>query len=243
MRNHPRSAAGCLFWLLLCACAPPLCAKDKTPVPTVTWAMDKPGSSFSRGEDGKYRYILQADNLEITLAVDSREVQEIRRRPVPVLGVFATFRYRGQESVGLRLDKLTVEFLLHSKVVQNALEPGALAARLQRDSEELTDQTEHEVRKHPEKKEELEAALRTHLQEFASMTEFVNAHALRSGTLTAAQPELSGWIFFDTTNRWIGAWKKREEFLLHIPVKNRVFEFPFTLPPTDGDLILRRRPE
>jgi len=241
---HPnRSAVGTMSLLLLLASAPPLTAKDKTPVPTVIWATEKPGCSFSRGEDGKYRYDLKADKLEITLAVDSREVQEIRRRPVPVLGVFATLHYRGQQSININPDKLTLEFLLHSKIVQNALEPGGLAARLQKDSDELTHQTEHEVRKHPEKKQELEATLRTHLQEFAEMTEFVNAHTLRPGMLTPAEPEMSGWIFFDTTNKWIGSWKKREEFLLRVPFRDRVFEFPFSLPPTEGDMILRRRPE
>ncbi|MGA9040436.1 MAG: hypothetical protein WB421_07865 [Terriglobales bacterium] len=229
--------------VLVVASASPVSAKDKTSLPTLVWAADKPGCSFSRGEDGKYRYDLKADNLEITLAVDSREVQEIRRRPVPVLGVFATFHYQGQKSMDINPDKLTLEFLLHSKVVQNALQLGGLAARLQKDIDEITDQTEHEVRKHPEKKEELEAALRVHLQELSAMTEFVNAHSLRPGTLTPAEPEMSGWIFFDTTNKWIGSWKKREEFLLRVPFKDRVFEFPFSLPPTEGDLILRRRPE
>lgn len=75
------------------------------------------------------------------------------------------------------------------------------------------------------------------------MAEFVNAHAMRSVVLTPAEPEVSGWIFFDTTNKWIGTLKKREELLLRVPFKERVFVFPFTLPPTQEDVILRRRPE
>jgi len=173
-------------------------AKDKTPPPAVTWAADKPGCTFTRGDDGKYRYALKSDDLEIILAVDSREVQEIRRRPVPVLGIYATFRYRGKESVNVRLDKFTLQFLSHAKVIESALAPGALAARLQKDSDAFTDLTEHEVRKHPEKKLELENKLRTQLDELAKMTEFVNAHTLRSDApaLTPAEPESSGWIFF-----------------------------------------------
>ncbi len=228
---------------LLLAAVPLVSAKDKTPVPTLTWAAGNPASTFTRGEDGKYRYALKTDDLEITLAIDSREVQEIRRRPVPVLGVFATFHYQGKQSINVDPDKLTLEFVLHSKIVQPALETGGLTARLQRDIDELTDQTEHEVRKHPEKKDELEGTLRTHLQELTEMSEFVNAHSLRTVMLTPAEPEGSGWIFFDTTNKWIGSWKKKEEFLLRVPFKNRVFVFPFTLPPTEGDQILRRRPE
>jgi|HubBroStandDraft_6_1064221.scaffolds.fasta_scaffold98151_2 hypothetical protein len=237
-----RIAAG-LMCLVLLMPAPLVSAKDKTGVPTVVWATDKPGCSFSRGEDGKYRYDLKADDLEITIALDSQEVQEIRHRPVPVLGVFGIFHYRGQTSMSINPDRLSLEFLLHSKVIQNALESGGLAARLQRDSESLTDQVEHDVRKHPEKKQELEASLQTHLQELAAMAEFVNAHAMRSVVLTPAEPEVSGWIFFDTTNKWIGTLKKREELLLRVPFKERVFVFPFTLPPTQEDVILRRRPE
>jgi hypothetical protein len=233
-----------VLWVIFLVLCPPLTpAKDKASLPTSTWALDTPGCSFTRGDDGKYRYDLKAGDLEITIAVDSREVQEIRRRPVPVLGVFATLHYSGKQSIDVNPAKLTLEFLLHSKIVENGLETGGLSARLQRDIDELTDQTEHEVRRHPEKKDELEAALRIHLQELTQMSEFVNGHSLRPGMLTPAEPESSGWVFFDTTNKWIGSWKKQEEFVLRVPFKDRIFAFPFKLPPTDGDLILRRRPE
>jgi hypothetical protein len=239
---HPRGTArGAISLVLFLAAIPLLSAKDKTSLPTLIWAADQPGCSFTRGDDGKYRYDLRTDELEITIAVDSREVQEIRRRPVPVLGVFATFHYQGKQTTSINPDQLTLEFVLHSRIVQNALASGGLAARLQKDIEELTDQTEHEVRKHPEKKDQLQATLRIHLQELTAMTEFVNAHSLRSVILTPAEPESSGWIFFDTTNKWIGSWKKQEEFLLRIAFKDRVFAFPFKLPPEPGDQILRRR--
>jgi hypothetical protein len=237
-----RNTANVVALLLVLAPSAPVGAKDKVPLPTVIWAADGPGCSFTRGEDGKYRYQLQADDLEITIAIDSREVQEIRRRPVPVLGVFATIHYQGRQSINLSPEKFTLEFVLHSKIVQNALEPGGLSGRLQKDIAELTDQTEHEVRKHPEKKEELEATLRIHLQEMSTMTEFVNTHSLHPKLLTPAEPESRGWVFFDTTNRWIGSWKKQEEFLLRIPLKDHIFAFPFKLPPSEGDQILRRRP-
>jgi hypothetical protein len=243
MRKVGRPLRNVVWAVLLVVCPYLTPAKDKVSLPTTVWAADKPGCRFTRGDDGKYRYDLKAGDLEIIIAVDSREVQEIRRRPVPVLGVFATINYSGKQSVDVNPQKLTLEFLLHSKIVQNALDTGGLTARLQRDIDELTDQTEHEVRKHPEKKDELEAALRIHLQELTQMSEFLNAHSLRSDMLTPAEPESSGWVFFDTTNKWIGSWKKQEQFLLRIPFKDRIFAFPFKLPPTDGDLILRRRPE
>jgi hypothetical protein len=31
--------------------------------------------------------------------------------------------------------------------------------------------------------------------------------------------------------------------VLRVPLGNRIVEFPFSLPPSEGDLILRRRPE
>jgi hypothetical protein len=242
MLCHPvRKAIGAISLLIVITSASLVWAKDKASLPTIVWAADKPGCSFSRGDDGKYRYSLKTDDLEITIAVDSREVQVVKRRPVPVLGVVAIFHYRGQQSLSVGPDKMTLQFLQHSKIVQDALQPGGLAARLQRDSSELTDQTEHAVRKHPEKKEELDATLRTHLQEMSAMTEFVNSQTLHSALLTPAERDRTGWVFFDTSNKWVGSFKKQEEFLLRVPFKDRVFEFPFSLPPADGDLILRRR--
>jgi hypothetical protein len=79
------------------------------------------------------------------------------------------------------------------------------------------------------------------LQELTQLSEFVNSHSLRPVMLTPAEPESSGWIFFDTTNKWIGSWKKQEQFLLRVPFKDRIFAFPFKLPPSEGDQILRRR--
>ena len=46
---------------------------------------------------------------------------------------------------------------------------------------------------------------------------------------------------FGTRNRWIGGWKKPEEFVLRVPVAGKIFEFPFTLPPKPGEVILRKR--
>jgi hypothetical protein len=48
-------------------------------------------------------------------------------------------------------------------------------------------------------------------------------------------------VYFSASSKWIGGWKKQEEFILRIPVANRIIEFPFALPPSEGDLLLRRR--
>jgi hypothetical protein len=46
---------------------------------------------------------------------------------------------------------------------------------------------------------------------------------------------------FNTNTRWISGWKKREIFVLRVPIEGTVFEIPFELPPERGELILRRR--
>src|SRR2546425_13185783 len=69
--------------------------KDKAAVPTIRWAEGKTGCTFTRGEDGKYRYGLWAEELGITLAVDSQELQKVRRRPEPMFSGSLILSYRG----------------------------------------------------------------------------------------------------------------------------------------------------
>jgi hypothetical protein len=114
---------------------------------------------------------------------------------------------------------------------------------LQNGAEALSDEMEHEIRKHPEKKEAQEALLQSHEKDVTELQEFLSAHSLRPAKLDPGNPEVGGWVFFSTRSKWIGDWKKREDFVLRIPFEDRVFEFPFSLPPSQGDLILRRRPE
>jgi len=66
---------------------------------------------------------------------------------------------------------------------------------------------------------------------------------LRAAKLDAGHPDVTGWVLFSTKSKWIGNLDKHEEFLLRVPLKGQVVEFPFLLPPSEGDLILRRRPE
>ena len=109
--------------------------------------------------------------------------------------------------------------------------------------EALGEETERTIRKHPEKKNETKATLQARAKNLAEMIEFLSTRSLRPIKLVPEKPETSGWVFFSTKSKWIGDWKKQEEFVLRIPVGNRVVEFPFALPPSRGDLILRRRPE
>ncbi len=217
--------------------------KDKAAVPTVRWAEGKPGCTFTRGDDGKYRYGLWTDDLGITLAVDSQELQKVRRRPEPMFGVSLILRYRGTSALEVRNDNLTLEFVTHYHVVHSSLDPDNLSTRLQNGAAALSDEMEREIRKHPENKEEQEALLQSHEKDVAELQEFLSTHSLRPVKLDPGNPEVSGWVFFGTRSKWIGDWKKREDFLLRIPFENRVLEFPFSLPPSEGDLILRKRPD
>jgi hypothetical protein len=97
------------------------------------------------------------------------------------------------------------------------------------------------VEKHPEKKEMKEAYVRAFLKDSAELQEFVGKNSLRSTTLAPGNPETTGWVLFSTNSKWIGGWKKQEEFILRVPINEKIFEFPFKLPPKPGELMLRKR--
>ncbi len=221
--------------------APP--GNDKTPTaPTIRWAEGKPGCTFSRGDDGKYRYGLWTDDLGITLAVDSQELQKVRRRIRPLFAAQLTVRYRGANSLDVTADHSTLEFLSHSQVVHSSLNPDDLSTALQGDADTLGRDIEREVRRHPEQKDEKEARLQAYQKDMSELQEFLITQSLRPVKLDPSKREVSGWVFFSAKDKWIGAWKKQEEFVLRVPLADRVFEFPFKLPPEEGELILRRRP-
>src|SRR5271168_621516 len=73
--------------------------KKTSPALLARWSEEQPGCTFSRGDDGKYRYGLWSGEVGIVLAVDAREVQIIRRRIEPIFGVLLTIRYRGNDSL------------------------------------------------------------------------------------------------------------------------------------------------
>jgi hypothetical protein len=59
--------------------------------------------------------------------------------------------------------------------------------------------------------------------------------------LDRAHPEVSGWVFFNTDSKWLGKLKSQEAFVLRLPLDGKVFDFPFKLPPKEGELLLRKR--
>jgi len=214
---------------------------DRPAIPTLRWTEGQPGCTFSADDDGRYRYGLWTNDFGIVLAVDSQELQKAGHRSEPIFTLRLTLRYRGQDSLSLDPRAITLEFVKHARDLHPALDPGNLAAQFRADSERFATSTEHDIRKHPGKKEELQSKLQEHQENVRNMLAFLDARSLQTLRLDPAHPEASGWVYFTASGKWIGDWKKQEEFVLRIPLTNQAIEFPFALPPSENDLLLRRR--
>jgi hypothetical protein len=214
--------------------------KNKAGPIIVRWDEAQPGCTFTRSDEGKYRYGLWSGDLGIVLAVDAREVQIIRHRIEPILGVMMTIRYRG---TGVDTDPgtITLQFMKHSKVVQPALDPDDYAQKIQSDADALDDEARRALAKHPEEKQVREARLQDYQKSVSELIEFLTKNSMRPAHLDPGNPEANGWVFFNTNNKWIGGWKAQEEFVLRLPLDGKIFEFPFRLPPSKGEVLLRKR--
>jgi len=244
-----RLRRSCLFIALLLAvvlCPPASAAPGKdeknkfTPV-TLRWSEAQPGCTFSSDADGKYRYGLWSADIGIVLAVDAREVQIIHHRIEPIFGVLLTIRYRGQGGLDVSPDGITLQFVKHFKVVQSSLDADDYTQKIQADADALDDETRRIIAKHPKQKQAREARLQDYQKSVSELIDFLGKNSLRTVHLDHANPEMSGWVFFNTANKWLGGWKTQEEFLLRLPLDGKIFEFPFKLPPTAGELLLRKR--
>ncbi|MGH9498482.1 MAG: hypothetical protein ACRD3L_05020 [Terriglobales bacterium] len=225
--------------MLLAACwATPLAPEA---APTLRWSEGQTGCTFSADDDGRYRYGIWTNDFGIVLAVDSQELQKAARRTEPIFTALLTVHYRGKASLSINPQAITLEFVKHTRDLHPALDPGELAARFRADSAQFTQATERNIHKHPGRKAELESMLQDHQQSVAEMLSFLETHSLRTFRLDPADPEASGWVYFSAASKWIGDWKKQEEFVLRIPLPSQVIEFPFALPPSQGDLLLRHR--
>jgi hypothetical protein len=211
------------------------------PAIVLRWSEGQPGCTFSADEDGKYRYGFWTNDLGITIAVDAQERQKSVRRIEPLFAVWITAHYRGDSSVSLRPDAISLEFVKHEHAVERSLDPESLVTKLQAEADSFAAMTQREIQKHPEKKAGKESALQSHLQEVRETQEFVTGRSLPPATLDSAHADASGWVFFSARSKWVGDWKAQEEFVLRVPAGNEVLEFPFALPPSQGDLLLRHR--
>jgi hypothetical protein len=224
----------------LCQSVRAAARKEKT-VPTLRWAEGQPGCTFSRDPDGKYRYALWTEDYGVIVALDSQELQLLHKRIEPFFSVHLTVRYRGKQTLGVYPQRATLEFVKHFKLVQPALDPASFAQQTQDDADELEHQTQREIQKHPERREQREKLVEAYQKEAAEFVEFLNTRSFPVAELDSTRPEASGWILFSAKSKWLGGWKKPEEFVLRIPINETLLEFPFALPPQAGDLILRQR--
>jgi hypothetical protein len=227
----------------ICLLALPALAAKKEKKPSARWTPGASGCTFAQDPDGKYRYGLRMPDVDVTLSVDAQELAVTHRRIEPFFSVLVAFRYHGTSSLGINPSKATLEFVTHHKVVQYALDPDLFASRTQDDADQLEFDTEREIKKHPERKEEREHYVQAYQKEVADFLEFLSSKSLPGVQLDAANPQANGWILFSTRNKWIGEWKKKEEFILRLTLSDRILEFPFALPPGDSSPLLRERTE
>ena len=126
-------------------------AGNPQPAASLRWADGSPGCTIRRSEDGRTYYNLATTDFDVSLAVDNQELEKIRHRTNPMLGVLFSFTYKGSEPLALLPSQATLEFSKHFQVVQKALDPDSTVQQLQQDMDELTDEvTHHQLRKHPE---------------------------------------------------------------------------------------------
>ena len=214
---------------------------QKSKTPAIRWAEDRPSCTFSRTDNGKYLYGLWSDDVGVTLAIDSQELEKVRRRHEPFFAALIKVRYRGQAKLEVGIENITLQFLKHFQVIQTSLDPDAFAEKVQTDADEVDRETAREIEKHPDRKDAKQTYARAFQKDTAELIEFVSKNSLRSIALDAGNPEANGWVFFNTNSKWISGWKKEEEFVLRLPLDGKVFEFPFQLPPKPGEVMLRKR--
>ena len=223
--------------------ATPFKGKKQSPASMVRWAEGEPGCTFARGDDGKYRYSLWTPDYGVILAVDSQELEKVHRRVEPFFSLELTVRYRGQNKLEVAPGSATLEFVRHFKVIQSSLDPESFAQKAQNDADERDHEAHREIEKHPERKEEREKFLQTYQKEVSEFVDFLTKRTMTAVSLDPTNPEVNGWLLFSINSKWIGGWRKPEEFILRFPLEGRILEFPFSLPAAQGDLILRKRPQ
>jgi hypothetical protein len=240
--NHLRNLGRAAVLAMLLSS--PGLAGTQPSAPALRWTAETAGSTFREGDDGRTYYGLTYGDFDVTLVVDRQELEKIPHRARPMMGVFLSFHYKGAQQFEVQQNRFSLEFTKHFQVVQTSLDPDDLLKTLQENVDDLTDEiTRHQVKKHPEKKDQMETELQARLKDYTEMMDFVSTRGLRPMTLDRSNSSASGWVFFSIKNKWIGPWRRPEQFVLRLPAENLIVEFPFALPPEPGKVILRRRPE
>jgi hypothetical protein len=224
--------------------APTLSQAKKKQTPVIRWVAGAPGCPLERGDDGRYRWTITGPDLTLTLLVDSQEITKSRRRFYHLLSVYISATYTGQNKFEFPAD-VRMEFVRHHHIVEAYEDPTELSNRLQNDLDTKIFDTERQIKKNPEIASEKTALLREYQKEAAEFIEFVTTQNLPPTTaiLSPGNPEDHGWVFFATSNKWVRPINNHEDFVIGVWMKDKIWQFPFSLPPADGDLILRKPPE
>jgi hypothetical protein len=218
-------------------------AGSKQMLPTLRWTENTANCTFRYSDDGRIYYGLSSGDFEITLAVDRQELEKIPHRARPMIGVFLNFKYKGSGKFEVLQNKMYLEFIKHRQVVKGSLDPDDMVQHLQENVDDLTDEVErYDIKKHPELKGQKESELQQRLKDYTEMIDFISTRALKPVTLDSSNSSAGGWVFFSIQDKWIGPWRKPEEFVLSFPVENLMVEFPFTLPPKGAKVEFRKRP-
>jgi hypothetical protein len=231
--------------LLSCVTLAPIGqAERKKQLPAVRWIAGAPGCTFERADEGKYRWTMAGRDLTLTLIVDSQELAQSRHRFYNLFGVYVSAIYTGQDKLEFPAD-VRIDFVRHHDVFEAYADPTELSNKLQNDVDTKVFETERQIKKNPKIAEEQTALLRVYQKEAAEFIEFLSTKTLEPKTmmLNPGNPEDQGWVLFETNNKWIGPWKEREDFVISIWMKDKIWQFPISLPPTEGDLILRKPPD
>ncbi len=225
--------------------SPTLSHAKKKQLPTVRWTADASGCTFEHRDDGRYLWTMTERDLTVTLLMDSQELAHSRHRSFyHPLAAYISVTYTGQDKFEFPAD-VRIDFVRHHDVQEAYEDPTELSNKLQNDVDTKIFETERQIKKSPETAEEKTARLRVYQKEAAEFIEFLSTQTLDPNTvmLTPGNPEVHGWVFFSTKNKWIGPWKEREDFIFSVWMKDKVWQFPVSLPPAEGDLILRKPPE
>ena len=219
-------------------------AADQPATPVLRFSPTAPNCTVRATEDGHVYYGISTSDYDVTLGVDRQELEKVKHRVIPMLGVVINFKYKGDKKFEVQQNRFTLEYVKHFQVVKSSLDADSMLQNLQAHIDDATDEVErHQLKHHPDQKEAAEGELQAHLKDYTEMMDFVSTRALRPVTLDPANSTVEGWVFFSTKDRWIGGWRRPEQFILRLPVEDVMVEFPFQLPPEQGKVQLRRRDE
>jgi hypothetical protein len=222
-----------LTGLTLIALAAPGWAKKKPePDNALRWQPSCPVCSVDHsGSENLDRYTISGHDLVVSLGVDPRELVQSQKRAGRVVGVLLTVETKGAAPMLVKQSDASLEFVVHSQWRFSSWDPDNLVDHIQHQTDDLMHQTDKDLEKKPEKVEKNEDRLREQQRLVSETVDFLGTQSLRDTTLDAGHPKVSGWVFFPSRGKWVGDWKKREQFIFRIPVGPWVVEFPFVLPP------------